>query len=58
MRYIHYELPQEIVRELENLHFIKDMEDLEKKYAKATKWFIREISTINFKEIERKIAET
>lgn len=55
MRYIHYELPHEIVRELENLYFVKNEEDLKEKYVKATEWFIKEISGIDLKEIEKKL---
>lgn len=39
MRYIHYDLPKEIVRRLETLSFVRDMKDLERKYPKAVQWF-------------------
>jgi len=38
-RYIQYELPKEIIKRLENLYFVRDREDLEKKYGEATEWF-------------------
>jgi hypothetical protein len=39
MRYIHYELPAEIVRRLKHLYFVEDENDLQEKYHKASKWF-------------------
>ncbi len=38
-RYIQYELPEEIIERLENLYFVRDKKDLEKKYREATDWF-------------------
>jgi len=48
-RYIHYELPKETIKKLERLHFIKDMEDLQKKYGEATDWFHKTVSEIDEK---------
>lgn len=53
MRYIHYELPSEIIKRLKHLYFVQDEEDLQKKYHEATKWFYQVMSEINRKEIER-----
>jgi hypothetical protein len=39
MRYVHYELPPEVIRKLEHLYFVKDKSDLEGKYQEAIKWF-------------------
>lgn len=36
--YIRYELPADVVDKLETLYFVKDPEDLQKKYDEATKW--------------------
>lgn len=47
MRYVHYELPPEIIRKLENLYFVKDAKDLQEKYHKATKWFQETMSKID-----------
>jgi hypothetical protein len=41
-RYMQYELPKDVVEKVENLYFVRDREDLEKKYHEATEWF-REI---------------
>ena len=48
MRYVHYELPKEIVQKLTSLSFIKDEKDLKEKYEKASRWFQEIISKINF----------
>jgi hypothetical protein len=47
MRYVHYELPPETIRKLENLYFVKNAKDLQEKYHKATKWFQKTMSKIN-----------
>lgn len=39
MRYIHYELPAEVIENLEYLCFVKTIEDLQEKYNIATRWF-------------------
>jgi hypothetical protein len=46
-KYIYYELPGETVLSLEKLYFVKDVNDLKRKYKKATKWFEEAISEIN-----------
>jgi predicted nucleotidyltransferase len=46
-RYVRYELPKQIVRELQRLYFVKDITDLMKKYREGTRWFY-EIVTESF----------
>jgi len=41
MRYIHYELPSDVVKKREGFYFVRDGEDLQKKYDAATKWLSR-----------------
>jgi hypothetical protein len=53
MRYIHYELPPETIRKLEHLFFVKDENDLQRKYHEASKWIHEVMSEIGQKEIER-----
>ena len=43
-RYVHRELPQGVVRRLMELYFVRDEEDLQKKYAEASEWFRGTIS--------------
>lgn len=38
-RYVHYELPAEVVRRLENLFFVQNETDLRAKQVEAEKWF-------------------
>lgn len=47
MRYIHYELPSEIIKKLKHFFFVKDDRELQKKYHEATKWFQDIISEID-----------
>jgi hypothetical protein len=47
MRYIHYELPAEIVVRLQNLYFVKDKKELQSKYREASKWFLTAISEVS-----------
>ena len=52
MRYVHYELPPEVVEILVTLHFVKNMENLQEKYREAKEWFIKTMSEIDRKQIE------
>ena len=45
-RYIHYELPPKEIRKLENLYFVKDTADLQKKYGEANRWFREVLSKL------------
>lgn len=47
MRYVHYELPSGVIKRLERLYFIEDLEELQVKYHEATEWFRKAISEIN-----------
>lgn len=55
MRYIHYELPSEIVKKLERLYFVKDEDDLQQKYNEVVEWFPKTILGIDKKKIESSI---
>ncbi len=55
MRYVHYELPSEVVERLVNLHFVKNMDDLQEKYHEAKEWFLKTMSEIDGKQIENLI---
>jgi len=46
MRYIHYELPKDIVKKLEHLYFVRDARDLQEKYCEAAKWLSKTMSEI------------
>jgi len=48
-RYIHYELPAEIIDRLKHLYFVKDERDLQEKYHEATEWFSETRLEIDFK---------
>lgn len=43
MRYVHYELPPEVVEKLDHLYFVNDDKDLQEKYDEATVWFRKAI---------------
>ncbi|UCE29520.1 MAG: hypothetical protein JSV85_01995 [Candidatus Bathyarchaeota archaeon] len=55
MRYIHYELPSEIIKKLKNLYFVTGEKDLQEKYNEASRWFQKTMSEINQEEIEKLI---
>jgi predicted nucleotidyltransferase len=46
MRYVHYELPPDIVRKLEELCFVRGIKDLQEKYLRALRWFNRTMTEI------------
>ena len=54
LRYVHYELPEGVVKRLEPLSFVKDMKDLQEKYNEASKWFSETISEISRDEMKRR----
>ncbi len=39
MRYVHYELPPEILNKIEKLYFVGSPAELEEKYHEASRWF-------------------
>jgi hypothetical protein len=44
MRYVHYDLPSDVVERLERLSFVSGKKDLETKHPRAIKWFNELIS--------------
>jgi hypothetical protein len=42
-RYVHYELPRDVVARLQSFFFVSDFEDLRVKYPEALRWF-REVA--------------
>ncbi len=52
MRYIHYELPSEIVERLRHLYFVKDEKSLQEKYDAAVEWLQKTISKIDQEDVE------
>jgi tetratricopeptide (TPR) repeat protein len=51
MRYVHYELPDEVVAELERLYFVKNAEELQAKYLEAAEWFRKAMLEVDRKKI-------
>ena len=56
MRYVYRELPPDVVRRLEALAFVKDLEDLAAKYLEARAWFDRAIEEVDEMQIRRDVA--
>jgi hypothetical protein len=50
-RYIHYELPVEIVSRLEPLYFTSDLEELSAKHAEASAWIKTLLDEINLESV-------
>ncbi len=40
MRYVHYELPPDVLNRLRELYFVASPAELEEKYHEATRWFV------------------
>jgi hypothetical protein len=57
-RYIHCDLPQDIVNRLKELYFVRDEKDLEHKYHLAERWFCEAVKEIDLEEIERRLRNT
>jgi len=58
MRYVYRELPPDVIRRLEALAFVKDLEDLETKYREARVWFDKAIEDVDEEQIRRDAAGT
>ncbi|MGD8457156.1 MAG: hypothetical protein PVF83_12290 [Anaerolineales bacterium] len=56
-RYVHYDLPREVVDRLESLYFPKDIETLETYRQKAEDWFWEVFDEIDLEEVRRKLGE-
>jgi hypothetical protein len=54
-RYVHYELPEEIVKRLEPLYFAASGDDLRKKHEQAEHFFNEVLKSISVEEIKRKL---
>jgi len=57
MRYVHYELPAEVVAKLERLYFVKNAKELQSKYCEAAEWFRKAVSEVDRKEIEKQLVK-
>jgi len=58
MHYIHYELPQEVVKRLEHLYFVRDDVDLKSKYDEATQWLCELLSEIREEDVRKIMGAT
>ncbi len=54
-RYVHHELPKQLVRRLEQLAFAKDAKDLQSKYEEATGLFRKTIEGIGITELKTRL---
>jgi len=57
-RYVHYELPKEVVARLEDLYIVRDLRDLQDKYRRALKWYREVLKDIEASDFDRKLAES
>jgi len=57
-RYIHYELPKEIVARLEDLYIVRDLRDLQDKYRRALRWYREILKDLEAFDFDRKLAES
>ena len=57
MRYVYRELPQDVVRRLERLAFVKDPDDLAKKYTEAVAWFHEAIQEIDERQVRQRVSD-
>ncbi|MFH1313752.1 MAG: nucleotidyltransferase domain-containing protein [Candidatus Eisenbacteria bacterium] len=52
-RYVHYDLPPDLVARLADLYFVKDADDIRSKSGIARTWLEEVMSNIDFKEIAK-----
>lgn len=56
-RYVHYELPQDIVRRLKRLIYVNSPEDLRRCHTEAGEWFFAVLESIDMKEVRKKLGK-
>ncbi len=54
--YLHYDLPADVVKQLEKLYFVSSPEVLRKYREKVENWFWKEVGIINFDDVKKKLA--
>lgn len=57
-RYVHHELPKEVVDRLEDLYIVRDLRDLQDKYRRALKWYREILKNLEAFDFDRKLAES
>lgn len=55
-RYVYYDLPEDVVKHLENLIFIKP-EDMEASIEEVRRWFWKEAESISEDEIKQRLSQ-
>jgi len=56
-RYVHYDLPPDVVTRLETLYFPKDLKTLGKYHQEAEEWFWEVFNEIDLDEVRQKLSE-
>jgi hypothetical protein len=54
-KYIHYELPKDVVEKLQDLFYVADTGDLQRKHKIAVEWFNEVVRDMDMSEIEKKL---
>jgi predicted nucleotidyltransferase len=54
-RYIHYELPEDVIARLQRFYFVSDPADLRELRDEAEEWFRDEVATIKWEDIHQKL---
>jgi predicted nucleotidyltransferase len=57
-RYVHYELPAEVIRRLQRLYFVSNEKDLLEKYHEASGWFLETLSEIDAKSVQASLKDS
>jgi hypothetical protein len=57
-RYVHYELPAEVVKRLESLYFLSNGDDLRHKHEQAGTFFRDVLKSVSIEEVKRRIKNT
>ena len=56
-RYVHYDLPGDVVKRLEPLIYIESPEELNTAFETSGKWFRQLVDEIDMEEVRRKLNE-
>jgi len=56
-RYVYYDLPSKVVKDLEKLYFIRNAKELAERRAEADKWFWEIADSIELKDVRKLLAK-
>jgi hypothetical protein len=54
-RYAHYDLPEDVAHRLMALYFVRDLDDLQTKFAQARQWFYQAADSVDWDAVRKQL---